>query len=82
MISQGLCLLLIIHIYVHLQNHKRPPAVIYSISLAEAGQPICLQADGSLAYLKTSSDGESTTSSVTLYLKEWQKALDAHHSMK
>lgn len=65
----GLCLLLIICIYVHLQNDRRPPVATYSISLAESGQPVSLPGRCLTTFLKTFNDGDSTTSSGALYLE-------------
>lgn len=74
----GLCLLLIICIYVHLQNDRRPPVATYSISLAESGQPVSLPGRCLTTFLKTFNDGDSTTSSGALYLEERKTALDVN----
>jgi len=81
MISQGLCLL-IIHTYVHLQNHKRPSVVIYSISPVEAGQPAPLPGSCLTSFPKNIQCWGFHRLLSLLYLEEWKKNLHVHHSMK
>lgn len=78
---QGLCLLLIISIYAHLQNHKRPLVGTYSTSLAESCQPVSLPSRCLTVFLKTCNDGDSSTSSGALYLEKWKTALEVNCDM-